>query len=87
MVLDVFYSHFQELANKATALVKVVYQELPAVISIQDAIKANSFYSVNNVINGDVEKAFLIADHVLEGELHMGGQEHFYLEVCDTFIT
>ncbi len=78
--------HFQELANKATALVKVVYQELPAIISIQDAIKANSFYEINNISNGDVEKAFLIVDHVLEGELHMGGQEHFYLEVCSTFI-
>jgi len=31
---------------------------------------------------GDVEKAFASGecDHVLEGEVKMGGQEHFYLE-------
>ncbi len=74
--------YFQELANKATALVKVVYQDLPAIISIQDAIKVISFYEINSISNGDVAKAFLIADHVLESELHIGGQEHFYLEVC-----
>ena len=29
---------------------------------------------------GDVEAGFKQADHVIEGEAHMGGQEHFYLE-------
>ena len=29
---------------------------------------------------GDVESGFAAADHVLEGEVRMGGQEHFYLE-------
>lgn len=30
--------------------------------------------------SGDVDKALSEAEHVLEGEVHMGGQEHFYLE-------
>jgi xanthine dehydrogenase/oxidase len=29
---------------------------------------------------GDVDKAFADSDHVLEGEVRIGGQEHFYLE-------
>lgn len=32
------------------------------------------------IIKGDSEKAFREADHVLEGEIRIGGQEHFYLE-------
>jgi len=32
------------------------------------------------IIKGDADKAFAEADHILEGEVHIGGQEHFYLE-------
>nr|KAG5712866.1 hypothetical protein BaRGS_007463 [Batillaria attramentaria] len=32
------------------------------------------------VSNGDVDKAMAEADHVLEGEVHIEAQEHFYLE-------
>ncbi|PIO30993.1 hypothetical protein AB205_0063890 [Aquarana catesbeiana] len=30
--------------------------------------------------NGNIEKGFQEADHIIEGEIHIGGQEHFYLE-------
>ena len=33
---------------------------------------------------GDIEKGFEQADHVIEGEVHIGGQEHFYLETHAT---
>ncbi len=33
---------------------------------------------------GDVEAALASADHVLEGEMRIGGQEHFYLETNAT---
>ena len=33
---------------------------------------------------GDVDTAFQQADHVVEGECHIGGQEHFYLETMST---
>jgi hypothetical protein len=29
---------------------------------------------------GSVEKGFAHSDHIVTGELHIGGQEHFYLE-------
>lgn len=34
----------------------------------------------HSIVSGDVEAAFAGCDHVLEGEVKMGGQEHFYLE-------
>ena len=50
-------------------------------LCFQDAIKAGSFYPFDKSIHcGDVDNAFRTAEHVVEGELHIGGQEHFYLE-------
>jgi xanthine dehydrogenase/oxidase len=73
-------------AHRAARLVKVEYKELPAIISIEDAIAANSFQGVErNITNGDVEAGFRSSDIVLEGDCKMAGQEHFYLE-CNTSI-
>ena len=47
----------------------------------QDAISAEQFYGDEWVISdGDVERALSEAEHVLEGEYRVGGQDHFYLE-------
>lgn len=69
-------------AERAAKLVKVEYEELPAITSIEDAIAANSFQCENHgVLNGDVEAAFSRDDVVVvEGSVRCGGQEHFYLE-------
>jgi len=48
---------------------------------VQEAIEANSFILPNrSVTKGDVEKGFKESDHIIEGEVRIGGQEHFYLE-------
>ena len=72
----------QLTAQKAARKVKVTYEELPVIITIEDAIKHNSFHSKEPLILvcGDVDKAFREAPHVIEGECRTGGQEHFYLE-------
>lgn len=48
----------------------------------QDAIKANSYYdeASRSIEKGKIDEAFTEADHILEGEIRIGGQEHFYLE-------
>ena len=47
----------------------------------QDAIAANSFYDPPRKAEmGDVEKAFLEADKIVDGEVEIGGQLHFYME-------
>jgi xanthine dehydrogenase/oxidase len=61
--------------------VKVDYQELPAIFTIEEAIEKESFFEHYRYIKkGDTEAAFEKADHVFTGVTRMGGQEHFYLE-------
>ncbi|KAM8946598.1 xanthine dehydrogenase/oxidase isoform 2-T2 [Pelodytes ibericus] len=71
----------QELAQRAAKLVKISYEDLPAIITIQEAIEKKSFYEpVKKMENGDLQRGFEEADHIHKGEIYIGGQEHFYLE-------
>ena len=68
-------------AEAGSRAVKVEYEDLPAIFTIEEAIAAESYFDHYRYIhNGDVEKAFAEADHVFTGVARMGGQEHFYLE-------
>jgi xanthine dehydrogenase large subunit len=50
-------------------------------VEIEDAIAAGSFLTDGERLHrGDAEGALRDAPHRLDGELHIGGQEHFYLE-------
>ncbi|KAM4627022.1 aldehyde oxidase 1-like [Discoglossus pictus] len=70
-----------EHAKKAGRKVKIVYEDLEPILTIEDAIKHKSFYQPEMKINhGNADEAFKTADHILEGEVHIGGQEHFYME-------
>jgi xanthine dehydrogenase/oxidase len=61
--------------------VKIEYEELPAVFTMEEAIEQKSFYDHNRYIKkGDTDEAFKKADYVFTGVSRMGGQEHFYLE-------
>lgn len=80
-VVGAVVAQTQVQAQRAAKAVKIQYQDLPAVITIQEAIAAQSFYEpIRTLQKGDLEEGFKQANHILEGELHMGGQEHFYLE-------
>ncbi|XP_048699342.2 xanthine dehydrogenase/oxidase isoform X3 [Caretta caretta] len=49
--------------------------------SRKEAIEKQSFYkSPKKIEKGDVQNGFEESDHVVEGEMYIGGQEHFYLE-------
>lgn len=82
--IGVIVADTEQHARMAARLVKVEYEDLPALISIEDAIEAHSFYEGwgNRIDCGDVDKCFEAGtcDHVIEGTCKMGGQEHFYLE-------
>ncbi|KAE8372890.1 molybdopterin binding aldehyde oxidase/xanthine dehydrogenase [Aspergillus bertholletiae] len=70
-----------KIAEEAARAVKIEYEELPAILTIEEAIEASSFFAHDHYIkNGDTEAAFKNADHVFNGVTRMGGQEHFYLE-------
>ncbi len=69
-------------ARKATRRAVVAYEELPAILSIDDALAADSRFEEGPRIyaKGDIDTALESAEHVVEGTLVLGGQEHFYLE-------
>jgi len=73
-----------ENAKTAARKVHVEYEELPAILSIQDAINARSFHpsAEKHMRKGDVDHCFQSGkcDRIIEGEVQIGGQEHFYLE-------
>ncbi|XP_029794417.1 xanthine dehydrogenase/oxidase-like [Suricata suricatta] len=71
----------REHAQRAAQAVKITYEDLPAVITIEEAIKNDSFYEPElKIEKGNLTKGFSEADNIVSGELHIGGQEHFYLE-------
>ncbi|PKS07048.1 hypothetical protein jhhlp_005645 [Lomentospora prolificans] len=68
-------------AQEAARAVKVEYEELPAILSIEEAIEKNSFHDCNRYIKkGEPEKSLMDCDYTFSGTARMGGQEHFYLE-------
>ncbi|KAI5852575.1 Molybdopterin-binding domain of aldehyde dehydrogenase-domain-containing protein [Morchella snyderi] len=72
----------QQQASLAARSVKVEYEDLPAILTIEEAIEKESFFEHYRYIKqGDpIEEAMRTADHVFTGVVRMGGQEHFYLE-------
>ncbi|XP_060598947.1 xanthine dehydrogenase/oxidase-like [Ruditapes philippinarum] len=73
----------REVAGKATYLVKIEYEDLKPILTIEDAIEAQSFYEgapCAHQLEGDIEKGFQESDHVVNGEYRTGHQEHFYME-------
>ncbi|KAL6478496.1 hypothetical protein MHYP_G00143310 [Metynnis hypsauchen] len=72
----------QAHAQTAAKAVKISYEEIqPVIVTIQDAIASQSFYQpVRTIEKGNLAKGFHESDNILEGEIHIGGQEHFYLE-------
>ncbi|HEX4631481.1 MAG TPA: xanthine dehydrogenase molybdopterin binding subunit [Chthoniobacterales bacterium] len=71
----------QDLCRAAASKVVVEYEPLPPIFAIEEAIDAGSFHSDPHFIRrGDVSSALENAPKSLEGELSLGGQDHFYLE-------
>jgi xanthine dehydrogenase large subunit len=69
-------------ARRATRMGKIAYAEQPAILTVDQALAADSRFEDGPVIwhKGDAETAIAAAPHVVAGSLDMGGQEHFYLE-------
>ena len=71
-----------EHAKRAARLVKVEYKDLPAIISIDDAIAAESYFPImHGIEDGNIEEAFASADTVIEGEMRF-----FFLLIAFLFF-
>ncbi|MFZ5894949.1 MAG: xanthine dehydrogenase molybdopterin binding subunit [Myxococcota bacterium] len=70
-----------EQARLAAERVKISYEPLPAILSVHEAIAADSFHSgPERMRRGEPERVLANAPENLAGELFIGAQEHFYLE-------
>ncbi len=69
-----------EAARLGASRVEVEYEPLPAILTIDHAIAAHSFLTHPlRIANGDMSALDASALR-LDGEISIGGQEHFYLE-------
>ncbi|HSC66654.1 MAG TPA: xanthine dehydrogenase molybdopterin binding subunit [Cellvibrio sp.] len=68
-------------AQRAALLANIEYEELPAQLTIADALAADSFVlPQHQLLLGDPDAQIESAPHQLSGEIYVRGQEHFYLE-------
>lgn len=70
-------------AQEAKRLVRVVVEEEKPLITIQDALEAESYHGKPDgylLEQGDLKGGFAESAKVVEGEVSLSGQYHFYLE-------
>lgn len=86
-VLLVVAAENREAAFEAAALAKIEYQPLDAILDVREALK-QQFYvqEPHRHQRGDADSALQRAAHRLQGEFHIGGQEHFYLETQTALV-
>ncbi|XP_028319779.1 aldehyde oxidase 6 isoform X2 [Gouania willdenowi] len=75
-------------AKRGAAAVKISYEDLPdPIFTMEEAIEKSSYFEPRRVIEqGDVSSAFASVDRVYEGEIRLGGQEHFYMETQSMLV-
>lgn len=70
-----------ETARKAAMAAIIEYEDLEPVIDVVDALRKKHFVLDSHTHKrGDSSGALATAPRRLQGSLHIGGQEHFYLE-------
>lgn len=71
----------REAAARARFEFEIEYEDLPAILSIDEAKKHKSFIADARFIKrGDTVKAFTECEYTLEGKIKIQGHDHFYLE-------
>uniref|UniRef100_A0A8C4ILU3 2Fe-2S ferredoxin-type domain-containing protein n=1 Tax=Dicentrarchus labrax TaxID=13489 RepID=A0A8C4ILU3_DICLA len=81
-IIGAVVAESREQARRAAKEVHVTYHDLqPVFFTIEDAIRHESYFEPKRKVErGDVDEALKTAEHILEDEIYMGGQEHFYME-------
>ncbi|HEX2247266.1 MAG TPA: xanthine dehydrogenase molybdopterin binding subunit, partial [Arthrobacter sp.] len=75
-----------EAARLGAEAVEVSYDPLPSLLTLTEAIEAESFQGLQPTLSrGDADAALAGAAHRFTGEIEYGGQEHFYLETHASF--
>uniref|UniRef100_A0A8C2FD45 Aldehyde oxidase 5 n=1 Tax=Cyprinus carpio TaxID=7962 RepID=A0A8C2FD45_CYPCA len=84
-IIGAIVAETREQAKRAAEQVDITYEDIqPVFFTIE--VSVNNISSpvlsgwMRKLERGNLEEGFEKADHILEGELYMGGQEHFYME-------
>jgi len=75
----------ESIAREAEKLIKIEYEVLEPILTLEDAMKNNSLLHPERIISlGDSKKGLKDAEYTLKGSIKTGAQEHWYLEtqVC-----
>jgi xanthine dehydrogenase large subunit len=68
-------------ARRAARAARVDYEPLPAILDIRAALAAGSaVLPTQRMVRGRPHEVLAAAAHRLAGSVHIGGQDHFYLE-------
>jgi xanthine dehydrogenase/oxidase len=84
--IGLVYAETALQAQAAARAVKVVYEDLPTILTIDEAIEAKSFFKYGKMLkkgaalDEQMDGVWEKCDRVFEGVTRIGGQEHFYLE-------
>ena len=71
----------KEIAREAEKLIEIEYEPLEAIIDLETAIlKDNRLHPPRKIECGNISAALKACDHIIDGTLKTGGQEHWYLE-------
>ena len=71
-----------QAARRAARMGQISSAERPALLTVDQALAANSRFEAGPVIwaRGEAAAAIAAAPHRIGGQIEVGGQEHFYLE-------
>ncbi|MGH8435027.1 MAG: xanthine dehydrogenase molybdopterin binding subunit [Pseudomonas sp.] len=70
-----------DTARKAAMAAIIEFEDLEAILDVEEALRRKHFVlDSHQHKRGDSDNALASAPHRLQGKLHIGGQEHFYLE-------
>ena len=71
-----------QAARRAARMGQISYAERPALLTVDQALAADSRFEAGPVIwaRGEAAAAIAAAPHRIGGQIEVGGQEHFYLE-------
>ncbi len=80
-VLFAVAAESRDVARRAARLAEVDIEPLPAILEVAEALEQQAFVDpTHEMVRGDASEAIATAPHQLDGEIHIGGQDHFYLE-------
>eukprot|EP01029_Cantina_marsupialis_P013621 TRINITY_DN3019_c0_g1_i5.p1 TRINITY_DN3019_c0_g1~~TRINITY_DN3019_c0_g1_i5.p1 ORF type:complete len:2202 (+),score=790.89 TRINITY_DN3019_c0_g1_i5:653-6607(+) len=86
--MGILVAKTEKLAWQAVKLVKVVYEELPFINTIDEAIEKDSYFEDwdREIVRGDLAKGLGEADFVVKGTQYTTPQDHFYIETQNCTI-